>query len=207
MQTTIPLLPEKYYHIYNRGNNSETIFKEEKNYVYFLSLYSKYICPIVDTFVYCLLSNHFHFLIRIKKIEDIIITSQVLKTCEVSKVSKYLSQQFSNFFNAYTKAINKGYIRTGRLFQERFRKIEVNSDEYFKQLIRYIHFNPEKHGLINDFKQYRYSSYNILLTDKPTHLNRSELLNWFIDKEDFIKFHYTNQNNIRSEKIIGEDPD
>lgn len=54
------------YHIYYRGNNGETIFPEEQNYANFMQLYSKYIAPIADTFAYCLLRNHFHFLIRIK---------------------------------------------------------------------------------------------------------------------------------------------
>jgi hypothetical protein len=54
------------YHIYNRGNNGETIFLEERNYAYFIKLYEKYIVPIADSFAYCLLGNHFHILLRIK---------------------------------------------------------------------------------------------------------------------------------------------
>lgn len=49
------------YHIYNRGNNGETIFPEERNYGYFLQLYEKYISSIADTFAYCLMPNHFIF--------------------------------------------------------------------------------------------------------------------------------------------------
>lgn len=60
-----------YYHIYNRGNNGDIIFFEDKNYTYFLSLYLKYIHPIADTFCWCLLKNHFHFLIRIKELDEI----------------------------------------------------------------------------------------------------------------------------------------
>lgn len=44
------------YHIYNRGNNGETIFREERNYEYFMRLYGKYITSIADTFAYCLLT-------------------------------------------------------------------------------------------------------------------------------------------------------
>jgi len=62
----IPLQYGLYYHIYNRGNNRENIFLEERNYRYFLQLYLKYIEPIAWTFAYCLLRNHFHFLVRIK---------------------------------------------------------------------------------------------------------------------------------------------
>jgi len=62
----IPLQPGKYYYIYNRGNNRENIFLEERNYPYFLRHYARHIEPVADTFVYCLLRNHFHFLVRIK---------------------------------------------------------------------------------------------------------------------------------------------
>ena len=61
-----PLEAEQYYHIYNRGNNGETLFREERNYRYFLNLYAKYIEPVAETFAYCLLKNHFHFLVHVK---------------------------------------------------------------------------------------------------------------------------------------------
>jgi REP element-mobilizing transposase RayT len=62
----IPLQYGLTYHIYNRGNNRENIFIEERNYRCFLQLYLKYIEPIAWTFAYCLLRNHFHLLVRIK---------------------------------------------------------------------------------------------------------------------------------------------
>ncbi len=109
--TTAPLLPGIYYHIYNRGNNQENLFIEKRNYPYFLSLYAKHIEPIADTFAYCLLRNHFHISVRIKTEEEYQQSSQVLKTCEDSKKKFNPSQSFSNLFNAYAKAINKGYGR------------------------------------------------------------------------------------------------
>jgi putative transposase len=51
----------QYYHIYNRGNNKENIFIEEKNYNYFLEKIKKYILPIADVYAYCLLKNHFSY--------------------------------------------------------------------------------------------------------------------------------------------------
>jgi len=126
----------KYYHIYNRGNNREDLFKEEKNYEYFLRLYAYHLDPVADTFAYCLLKNHFHLLIKVKEhlpglqnLEDVLPASKA----------------FSNLFNAYTKSINKAYKRSGSLFQKNFRRIEVSSDKYFTRLIHYIHFNPQKH--------------------------------------------------------------
>jgi hypothetical protein len=73
MKKNIELLePDRIYHIYNRGINGENIFKEERNYRYFLEKYAKYIEPIADTFAYCLLKNHFHIAIRTKSEAEIV---------------------------------------------------------------------------------------------------------------------------------------
>lgn len=194
----------KYYHIYNRGNNREDLFYEDGNYDYFLSLYNHHIAPVAETFAYCLMKNHFHLLVKIKTLEEQKLTSQVSETCEVFK-PLHPSRQFSNFFNAYAKAINKKYNRTGSLFQDRFHRIELTSDLYFARLVHYIHFNPQKHGFTDDYTTYPYSSYPLLLLDKSTTLNRTIVLSWFGGKEDFIQFH----RNVAAEKeilnLIGED--
>lgn len=62
-----PLLPGHYYHIYNRGNNGETLFREDRNYRYFLQLYAKHIAPVAETYAYCLMPNHFHFLVQVRE--------------------------------------------------------------------------------------------------------------------------------------------
>lgn len=179
MQPAIPLLPSKYYHIYNRGNNGENIFIEERNYTYFMNLYARYINPIADTFAYCLLRNHFHLAVRIKDLGD----SQDVRSL------KDPGQQFSNFFNAYAKGINHTYRRTGSLFQNRFRRVEVTSDRYFMRLVHYIHWNPQKHGFIEDFRDYPYSSYHLFLTDKPVLVRRDEVLEWFEGRAGFVMKH------------------
>jgi REP element-mobilizing transposase RayT len=126
MSDSPSLEPGHYDHIYNRGNNRENIFVEERNYVYFLKLYANHIEPIAETFAYCLLRNHFHFLIRLK--DDTRLDP---------------SQQFSNLFNAYAKAINRAYGRTGALFQRPFGRVCVTSDQHFIRLVTYIHRNPQ----------------------------------------------------------------
>ncbi|HSM57092.1 MAG TPA: hypothetical protein VK879_13145 [Candidatus Sulfomarinibacteraceae bacterium] len=59
-----PLAPGTYYHIYNRGINDEIIFKEERNYPFFLKKMAHYILPVAEVYAYCLLPNHFHLLVR-----------------------------------------------------------------------------------------------------------------------------------------------
>jgi REP element-mobilizing transposase RayT len=189
--TTTPLQPGMYYHIYNRGNNREDLFIEKRNYPYFLTLYSKHIEPIAETYAYCLLRNHFHLLVRVKTEEEYRQTSQVSKTCDVSGAKKKFnpSQGFANLFNAYAKAINKGYGRTGSLFEERFGRIPVTNTSYFETLIFYIHYNPQKHGFVGDFRDWQWSSYLTLLDTGNTRLKRDEVLGIFGGVKGFEEFH------------------
>ncbi len=116
------------------------------------------------------------------------LTGEDRKTVKTSEV-KSPGQQFSNFFNAYSKRISRAYGRTGSLFENRYRRKEVTTDRYFLRLIHYIHWNPQKHGFVTDFRDYPYSSYQIFLMEKPTFVQRIEVLAWFDGRDGFIKRH------------------
>lgn len=190
MTSPSPLLYDTYYHIYNRGNNRENIFIQERNYEYFLNLYFKYIDPIAETYAYCLLRNHFHVLLKTRAEEEITGTLRVASVTRKPLGSEqYLSQQFSNFFNAYAKAINKAYDRTGSLFQHPFGRVPVTTDRQFWNVIAYIHQNPQKHGFVKDFREWKWSSYGIILVEKPTKLRRDAVLDWFGGKESYLEMH------------------
>jgi hypothetical protein len=212
MTSPSPLLYDTYYHIYNRGVNGENIFFEERNYEYFLKLYEKHLAPVTDLFAYCLLRNHFHFSIRTKSEGEILETRKTLKVSETFRVSnqekplgsKYVSDQFSNFFNAYAKTINKAYGRTGSLFQHPFGRVPITSDRQFWNVIAYIHQNPQKHKFVKDFREWKYSSYGIILSDAKTSVNRSEVLRWFGNKEEYLRLH-TNWVSDAQSKWFAED--
>ncbi|MCX7840278.1 MAG: hypothetical protein N2559_12625 [Anaerolineae bacterium] len=211
MAKHIPLVYGGYYHIYNRGNNRENIFIEERNYAYFLNLYAKYIEPVAETYAYCLLRNHFHFLVRIRTEQELVTLNPKgragTKSFQNPAGLPNPSQQFGNLFDAYAKAINKAYNRTGSLFQHPFGRIRVTSDEYFVQLIRYIHFNPQKHGFVTDFREYPYSSYNTFLSNKPTKLARARVLAWFDGQAAFVAAHQTPLDEKRVAEWVGESED
>jgi putative transposase len=171
------------YHIYNRGNNREDIFIEPRNYRFFLTLYRKHVCPVVDTFAFCLMRNHFHLLVRIKA--DSVDGPAHLQTLS----SLQPSRSFANCFNAYTKAMNKMYQRTGALFQRPFQRIAINSDTHLLQLVTYIHHNPQRHGFTHDFRTWPYSSYDALTSATPTFLSREEVLTWYGDLDSFKAAH------------------
>jgi putative transposase len=195
----------QYYHIYNRGNNQENLFLEEHNYRYFLTLYAKYIEPIADTYAYCLLRNHFHLLVRIKTAEEQ-EPPRVSETLRGFKPKKP-GQQFGNLFNAYAKAINKAYGRTGSLFQNPFGRVLVDSDAYFVHLITYIHQNPQKHGFVDDFRLWPYSSYHAILSEKQTHLQRREVLAWFAGPTAFQASHQQEVSEHRLGPLVPDDFD
>lgn len=71
-QPTIPLPPQGIYHIYTHANGSDNLFREDENYRYFLRKYSEYIHPIAETFAYCLMPNHVHFMIRVRVEEEVL---------------------------------------------------------------------------------------------------------------------------------------
>lgn len=163
-----PIIAEQYYHVYNRGNNNEDIFIEEQNYPYFLELLKKHIVPVAQILSYCLLKNHFHLLINTKNVED-----------------KKISQAFSNFFNAYAKAINKKYARKGSLFQRKFKRIKVENENYLRKLAIYINLNAVHHGFCADYKNYKHSSFRGLTSNKPTSLERGFVISLFENIENF----------------------
>ncbi len=170
---TKPLISNRFYHIYNRGNNKEDIFIEERNYSYFLDLIKKHILPIANVYVYCLLKNHFHLLVYTKLIDD----------------EQKISKGFSNLFNSYTKSFNKSYNRIGSLFTKPFSRIQITGQDYLKALIIYIHLNPKHHGFVTDFETYLHSSYPALITTKNTELKRKQVIDLFDDLDNFILCH------------------
>ena len=186
------LEPGNYYHIYNRGNNGEKIFFEDANYSYFLQLYQKYISPVANTYAWCLMRNHFHFLVYLKEESEINRTDFKYSTrSEVSSVDP--SRQFSHFFNAYTQAINKKYSRTGSLFEKPFERKRITSEDYLKKLIFYIHNNPVHHSIAEKISSYPWTSYHAFIRGEESIVKRKEVLELFGDLDNFRKYHQKEQ--------------
>lgn len=167
-----------FFHIYNRGNNCENIFFQERNYAYFMELWWKHTYQIAETWTYCLLRNHFHAVVFIKNEED-------LADVQIRTPSQY----FSNFFNSYARGVNIATERTGALFARPFKRIPIDSEAYLMRLIVYVHQNPQKHKFEQNFRDWNYSSYHELIDIGPTRLQRNKLMQLFGSQEDFIRIH------------------
>ena len=205
-----PLRYEMYYHIYNRGNNGETLFRTRENYLYFLRLYAQHFHPYAQTFVYSLLPNHFHFGVAIKSEAEVVEAFKTLRVSQTLRVSEEKkiatpSQAFGNLCNAYTKAVNKAYGRTGSLFENPFGRKPVTSARYFYHLITYIHRNPQKHGLVSDFRDWPYTSYDAILSDKPTRMEKAAVLDWFDGLGGFVEAHRAETEERLISHLVDDD--
>ena len=138
------------YHVMLRGINRQDIFECPDDYLQFMRILEHLVCrhdeggevlpPLCTIYAYCLMNNHVHLLIRERE-ENI---SEIMKRIGVSYVRYY----------------NGKYERKGPLFEDRFRSEAVNSIEYFMTLLRYIHQNPVKSGLVREVRDYQWSSWS-----------------------------------------------
>ena len=189
------LLPNSFYHIYNRGVNRQDIFFEPKNIAYFLKKYKQFVSPFMDTYAYCLLKNHFHIIIRtgdelrISRQAQVDMAKSTNTKAFALSPSLMLGHAFSNLFKSYSLSINKAYNREGQLLEKPFRRILVDNDDYLRTLIHYVHNNAQKHGFVADFRAYPHSSYHTHLSESPTNLKREEVLQLFGGKAAFEEFH------------------
>lgn len=204
-----PLQYGRYYHIYNRGNNGENLFVQQRNFPYFLKLYAGHLQPVAATFAYCLLPNHFHFAIRTytEEEQEKYHYEQIGSFFENEPIFKLRdpSRSFNNLFIAYARAFNKATNRTGVLFETPFKRKLVENQAYLMTLIAYIHRNPQKHGFVTDFREWAWSSYGAVLSHKPTKINRDEVLAWYNGRSHFINAHVIEPDEKQISSLLLED--
>ncbi|MDR9367218.1 MAG: hypothetical protein RI575_17925 [Balneolaceae bacterium] len=177
-----PFKPREFYHIYNKAVRYDQLFYNEENYRYFLNKFHLYTREVLSVYSFCLLENHFHFLIKI---------DENLK-------SETVSEQLRKFFISYSKSFNKQQNRKGTLFEKHLKRVRINSEEQLLWTIYYIHRNPVHHRITPNYERFRWSSYPMILSEKETNLKRKEILSLFSGKEEFIEFH---QRNIREDVL------
>ncbi len=183
----------KTYHIFNRGINGTDLFSNNDNYEYFLKLYEKHIHPVADTYAWALMKNHFHFLVRIKTLQEIEKSSIPKKPLNdenrAENKTKKPHQYFSNLFNAYTQAYNKMNHRHGSLFERPFKRLFIANQKYFQNTVVYIHQNPVHHFITEHILDYPWTSYQTLISMKPSKLCRNKVLGYFDSLGNFKAAH------------------
>lgn len=197
-KNVISLNPGAYYHVYNRAVGDDKLFYTEANYIYFLKKYQEYMLPIVDTFVYCLMPNHFHFLIQVKSDSEInlLMQNSKIQNKKTSSANEFISKTFSNFFNGYTQAVNIQQGRRGTLFTRPFKRKQIDSKDYLINVALYIHRNPLNHGYTANINQWKYSSYHSIVSEETSFISSNEVVEWFSDLNNFIKTHENNKTKM-----------
>ncbi|MCX6755203.1 MAG: transposase [Candidatus Nomurabacteria bacterium] len=203
----VSFIEGEYYHIYNRGNSKQTIFHDKQDYNRFMKLLflsngkenfkidyignkNIYDFERGDNLVaigsYCLMPNHFHLLLT-------------------QKIDGGISKFMQKITTAYSMYYNKKYIRTGSLFEGKFKSIHIEEDRYLKYLFSYIHLNPvklinknwkkeiikNKKNIIDFLEQYKYSSY-------LDYLKEERIEKIILESKSFPKYFLT-KDSIKKE--------
>jgi REP element-mobilizing transposase RayT len=157
-------IPNEIYHVYNRGNNKQAIFFNDDNYIFFLRKVREEWKGYVEILAYCLMPNHFHFMVvpNEKACENIYLGEKLTYMQNFSKV-------IGKTLSSYTKAINLQNQITGNLFQKKTKAKCLNESEtvlskfserdYALTCFHYIHQNPLLAGLVKNLYEWEYSSY------------------------------------------------
>jgi putative transposase len=169
--------PNTLYHIYNRGNNKQPIFFSDRNYSFFIKKAFNELKNELDFLAYCLMPNHFHFLVYTK--------------AELNP--KKFTNGMRTLLSSYTRAIQKQEQITGSLFQQNTKYKKIDSNEYSIACFHYIHQNPLKAKLVSKMEDWPYHSFNEYCAGKQAFCNiemGTEILQIPIDKGLFYKESY-----------------
>lgn len=166
------LLSQSYYHVMTRGNNKNTVFRFDVDYLFYLDLIRRYKKDLpFELYHYCLMPNHVHLLI---------------KTNNESDFSLFMKKLNLSYFHYYRKQ----YGWTGHFWQDRFKSQPVGKDNYFIQCGKYIELNPVRANLVSDPKDYLYSSYRYYI----------EGINDDLINEDFLYVDLGKTEELRRKK-------
>jgi len=192
MRKTRIFLTDVYYHLICRGNNQD-IFLIKRDFQKYIAGLEKYSQKFqVEIVAFSLMPNHVHLLVRQKS------------ETPLSKFMQVLSTSYATYFNFKHK-------RKGHLFENRFKHIEVGTDEYLIHLSRYIHLNASSARLVKMPEEYLWSSYRYYLgLDNLNFVEKRLVLGYFSKKnptkdyKEFVDSRIDYQKEISIQKLLLE---
>lgn len=212
----VPLVDGEIYHVFNRGINRQPTFTAKKEYQRaiqtiryyrvstpplrlskFLELEKKrqiemlrvmeLTDKLVQVIAYCLMPNHFHFLLR---------------QTQTDGISKFLG----NFQNSYTRYFNTRNQRDGSLFLDQFKAVRIETEEQLVHVCRYIHLNPYTSFVVKEFsdlEQYPWSSFSDYLQNNDSLVEPDVIMGLFKNTSVYKKFVFDQADYQRSLKEVG----
>ena len=176
----------EYFHFYNRSVENTLLFKRDDDYSYFLDKFKFKINTYpASVFAYCLMPNHFHFLLR-------------------QDDDKPIYQIFNDLNNSYVQHYNIKYSRKGHLYKGQLQHKRIKNDEYIICLCQYIHFNPHKAGLVNDLSDWKYSNYLEWIGKRNGILFNDELLKIYFESAELYQQQIRYYEDYNKDKDFSE---
>lgn len=192
---------DQLYHIYNQGNNRQIIFKEDDDYFEFLNRFKKNVNPYCKVVSYCLMPNHFHFLINTSN-------KSILPVKLGTVDSTQLANGFRLLCSGYANNFNKKYGRSGSLFRQKTKakELERKDENYPFNCFHYIHQNPIRSGLCERMEDWEFSSFNNYYKSKTESFLAKDLAFDLIgvSQDDFYNESYQVIEDYKIKKILEE---
>lgn len=167
------IVPGTFAHVYNRAVGKDLMFRSHRDYIEFISKLENHIVPVANINAYCLMSNHFHLMLRLKE----------------TVTHKDLSAEMNRIQSTHASKYNFRYERKGGLFMSPFKRKPVKDDANLTWLLWYIHRNPLHHGWTLDWQNWPYSSYQIYANNQPSFVDTSYMINFFGGLQQ-LKIHH-----------------
>jgi REP element-mobilizing transposase RayT len=198
-----PFFPDNHYHLVFKSIDGILLFRQSSDYDIFLERFQRFISFAVDTWAYCLLSNHAHFIIKIKSIDAIVNAITEIdfakQTVSMKKllvapnkeamVDEMLERQVNSFMVSFANYTKNKYRHHGGLFQKPFKRLEIDTGNWLQTAIIYVHLNSLKHKVFSDYAAYLHGSYFYFLQLCNTYCDTEKVLEFFGGLSEFISLH------------------
>lgn len=200
------------YHVYNRGNNHQPVFFNDDNYLHFINKIRKEWKPLCEILAWCLMPNHFHFMICATEASCKEIPAYGGKPMQI--LTRKIGLSLSN----YSQYINRQNGTSGSLFQQKTKakcislkeqsgknfltSSLINTSSYLTACMHYIHQNPIKAGLVKKMEDWKYSSFADYAGFRKGTLCNKELMLQLSGYDD--KTFYRDSYNILDDNIIND---
>jgi putative transposase len=166
--------PDHFYHIVMRGNRRDPLFQDEEDVKAFMRILNEvHEKTPIEIASYCLMTNHYHLLLRTKH-------------THISKVMSFINTNYARYYNAR-------YRLSGHVFEGRFYDDIIYGILSSLRVSFYIHLNPVRARMVTSAELYPFSSYSFYLDpslEPPPFFNPSSLLNVYPGNPQERKFHY-----------------
>ncbi len=135
------LISDICYHIIQRGNQKQNVFRENVDFERYLQILLHYKKKYnFKLYAYCIMPNHIHLIVEVKEVND-------------------LAKIMQGVALTYTLWFNKKYAKVGHLWQGRFKSTVIQKDRYLINCLNYIEYNPLRANLISSPLDYMWSSW------------------------------------------------